>query len=384
MAITWPNFFIGEADEIVRLLDNGFDRVHIRKPGSGIVETAFLLEGIPKSYRLRLSLHDHFDLAQAYGLGGIHLNSRNPIPPVGWEGLVSKSLHSIDEIEPSAHFDYDFLSPIFPSISKPGYKTQWNEEELRKNINDKIMALGGVTLDNFGYLQELGFGGAALLGSLWEKPDFKANFALQLISHPSDKFTYSQEAEMALKGGCRWVQVRHKNASYEDLTADIRATVPICRKYGATIIVDDHAELVRPFGLDGVHLGKNDMPIAEARKLVGPKKIIGATANCFADIEHAHRQGADYIGLGPFRFTSTKSNLSPVLGIEGYRSIIAQCRDAGINLPIVAIGGIVDSDIPAILDTGADGIAISSSILNAENPTQKTQSIINTIHKCQN
>ena len=129
-------------------------------------------------------------------------------------------------------------------------------------------------------------------------------------------------------------------------------------------------------GADGVHLGKNDMPVDEARKMLGRNRIIGGTANTFEDVERLSRQGADYIGCGPFRFTTTKKNLSPVLGLEGYRSITAQMKAHDILLPIVAIGGILHQDIPAIMQTGVTGIAVSGAVLNAENPVEEMRLFI--------
>ena len=130
-------------------------------------------------------------------------------------------------------------------------------------------------------------------------------------------------------------------------------------------------ELVERTGADGVHLGKNDMPVNEASKILGADKIIGGTANTFEDIERLARQGANYIGCGPFRFTTTKKNLSPVLVLEGYRTIVAQMKAAHINLPIVAIGGILETDFKDIMATGVTGIAVSGGILNADNPTEE-------------
>lgn len=385
IAITVPYFFRGEGKEIARLLlEEGFDRVHLRKPASDSKEMAALIESIPQECHSRISLHDHFDLAKDFSIGGLHLNSRNLNAPAGWNGLVSRSFHSLDEIEARTDYDYAFLSPIYPSISKPGYYAEWDEALMRSRVNKRIMALGGVTEDKFGHLQELGFGGAAMLGGAWKKPDFRNSFRLQLITHPSPRYSYGQEAEMALMGGCRWVQVRHKGADSEELKSDIAQALAPCRNCGAIIIVDDHVELACEMGADGVHLGKNDMPVDVARRIMGPCRIIGATANNFEDIRLAYEKGADYIGLGPFRFTSTKTNLSPVLGLEGYRRIVAQCRQAGIGLPIVAIGGIVEADIPEIMSTGVDGVAISSTILNADDPIETTRTIINTIDKCQN
>ena len=201
----------------------------------------------------------------------------------------------------------------------------------------------------------------------------------QYISHYTPSIGYTEGIRMALEGGCKWVQLRIKDALEEEVLAYAREALPLCRQYGARFILDDHVELVERAGADGVHLGKNDMPVDEARKILGPDKIIGGTANTIDDIIRLHRQGADYIGCGPFRFTTTKKKLSPVLGLEGYRDIVLKMRENGIDLPIVAIGGITVDDIPAIMGTGVTGIALSGAILNAEDPKSMTESILETL-----
>lgn len=151
---------------------------------------------------------------------------------------------------------------------------------------------------------------------------------------------------------------------------------PLCREHEAVFLLDDRVGLAKELKADGVHLGRNDMPVDEARRILGEEFIIGGTANTFEDIERLWRLGADYIGCGPFRFTSTKKNLSPVLGLDGYRSIIGSMRAAGIELPVVAIGGITVDDIPAVMATGVDGIALSGAILNAGDPVRETARIM--------
>lgn len=196
---------------------------------------------------------------------------------------------------------------------------------------------------------------------------------IQFITHSNNRYGYVDGARLALEGGCRWVQLRMKEATeaeFMDAAAEIGR---LCKEHGATFVLDDHVEWVEKTGADGVHLGKNDMPIDEARKILGNDKIIGGTANTFDDVERLYRQGANYIGCGPFRFTTTKKNLSPVLGLEGYQHIVDQMKSHGINLPIVAIGGILESDIKSILATGVSGIAVSGGILNAENPAEEMQ-----------
>lgn len=191
---------------------------------------------------------------------------------------------------------------------------------------------------------------------------------IQFISHSNGNIGYIEGIKLALEGGCKWIQLRMKEASEEDIIATGIKVRQLCDDYGATLILDDQVQLVDRIGADGVHLGKNDMPVASAREILGENKIIGGTANSFDDIEAHWKAGADYIGCGPFRFTTTKAKLAPILGLEGYRNIIRKMREAGIQLPVVAIGGITAEDIPAILETGVNGIAVSGTILRAADP----------------
>lgn len=202
---------------------------------------------------------------------------------------------------------------------------------------------------------------------------------LQYISHFTPQISYAEGIRMALEGGCRWIQLRMKDAPAEEIIACAEEVIPLCRRHGAKFLLDDHVELVRQLDADGVHLGKNDMPVDEARKILGPDIIIGGTANTIEDIIRLHKQGADYIGCGPFRFTTTKKNLSPILGLDGYKSIVLKMKELGIDLPIVAIGGITVEDIPAVMETGVSGIALSGAILGAPDPVEMTARIIETI-----
>lgn len=202
---------------------------------------------------------------------------------------------------------------------------------------------------------------------------------LQFITHFTDRYSYYDSARMALEGGCRWIQLRMKDATPEEVRTEAVRVQALCKEYGATFIIDDQVELVKELHADGVHLGKKDMPIAEARQILGKDFIIGGTANTFEDVQMHYQAGVDYIGCGPFRFTTTKKNLSPILGLEGYTSIVSQMKATGINLPIVAIGGITYDDIPAIMQTGVTDIALSGTILRADNPVDETRRILEAI-----
>ena len=190
---------------------------------------------------------------------------------------------------------------------------------------------------------------------------------IQFITHTNDRYDYLDGVRMALEGGCRWIQLRMKDASEEEVLKTAESTRKLCRQYDAVFLLDDYVELVESSGADGVHLGKNDMPIDEARRLLGKNKIIGGTANTFEDVQRIYSAGADYIGCGPFRFTTTKKMLSPILGLDGYRRIIEQMNAYGINIPVIAIGGILLQDVSNIMQTGVSGVAVSGAILNANN-----------------
>ena len=191
---------------------------------------------------------------------------------------------------------------------------------------------------------------------------------IQFITNHNDRYSLTEQTELVLQAGCRWVQLRMKGATDYELRTTGRALRGLCDRYGATFLLDDAVHLVDEVGADGVHLGKQDMPVDEARRLLGPDRIIGGTANTFEDIERLAQWGADYIGCGPFRFTTTKKNLAPLLGLEGYASILRQMREKGIALPLIAIGGILLEDVPDLMALGVGGIAISSAILQADDP----------------
>lgn len=174
IVITQPDFIDGEGEKIVRLLQR-VDLVHIRKPNASEAEVERLINDIPPEYHSRLVLHDHHQLASKYNLYGVHLNGRNPIPPDNWKGSVSRSCHSLDEVmEWKQKCNYVSLSPIYNSISKVGYMSAFTKEDIfaaKENgiIDEKVMALGGVTFGKLDEVKEMGFGGAMILGDAWKE-----------------------------------------------------------------------------------------------------------------------------------------------------------------------------------------------------------------------
>ncbi len=203
---------------------------------------------------------------------------------------------------------------------------------------------------------------------------------LMFITHPSDRYSIAEEVQMVLEGGCKWIQLRIKDISDEEFRQTALEIIPLCKENEAFLVFDDRVELAMEMGVHGVHLGKNDMNPLQARETMGAEAIIGVTANTADDILRLKGWDVDYVGLGPFRYTTTKKNLSPILGPDGYREVVNKVREADIPLPIVAIGGITLEDIPEIMATGVNGVAVSGSIINAPNPVKYTRQLIETLN----
>ncbi|PTN04341.1 thiamine phosphate synthase [Mangrovibacterium marinum] len=185
---------------------------------------------------------------------------------------------------------------------------------------------------------------------------------LQFITHSTAQSTPAEQARQVLEGGCQWIQLRMKKHCDEEILAEAEKIKALKVSFNFTFIINDNPKLALQCGADGVHLGKQDCSPIEARQLLGDKFIIGGTANTIDDVIRLTEQGVDYIGLGPFRFTATKENLSPVLGLDGYQRILEEMKAQNINLPVVGIGGVEQSDVDSLRKTGLHGLAISSAI----------------------
>ena len=187
---------------------------------------------------------------------------------------------------------------------------------------------------------------------------------LQYISQAPKTGTHLDAIEEVLLAGGKWIQLRIKNLPEAEILPFALAAQALCKRYEAKLIVNDYPHLAKAAGAFGIHLGLQDMPIPQARQIINPGQIIGGTANTFEHILQRVAEGVDYIGLGPFRFTRTKENLSPIVGLEGYQKLMEKVKKAGITTPIIAIGGIEADDIAAILETGVYGIAVSAVLTN--------------------
>lgn len=202
---------------------------------------------------------------------------------------------------------------------------------------------------------------------------------LQYITPSGDEELIMRSSRQFLEGGGRWIQLRMKGSSREDFIHVGLKLREMCSSYGATFIINDSIEVARATKADGLHLGKSDMGTLAARSLLGSHAIIGRTANTIEDIKLLASEAIDYIGLGPFRFTQTKENLSPIIGLEGYQRIMQECKELGITMPIVSVGGIKEGDIRDIMDSGIYGVAVSGVVSHSGDIPTTTSEIINSI-----
>ena len=187
---------------------------------------------------------------------------------------------------------------------------------------------------------------------------------IQYITRDDPAFSHSEQARLMFKNGIKWVQIRMKKASQAELQAEAAKAMEYARMFNGKLIINDSIEITRKVNAHGIHLGLQDTPAHEAREILCDGTIIGGTANTLEDIQLQVSRGVDYVGLAPFRFTNTKEKLSPVIGLEGYKKIMGQLKALNISIPIVAVGGIHDSDIKTILKTGVDGVAISGALFH--------------------
>ena len=185
---------------------------------------------------------------------------------------------------------------------------------------------------------------------------------LHCLTWDASPLTHLAQIEQLLDAGANWIQLRQKKATEREKLQTAIAAAKLCQKYKAVLIINDSPQICLESGANGVHLGLNDCPIPKARELLGKDAIIGGTANTQLQALQRVTENCDYIGLGPWRATKTKENLSEILGEAGIRRVI----DLNLKIPVIAIGGIALQDVGKILSLGVQGIAVSSGIVAAK------------------
>jgi len=201
---------------------------------------------------------------------------------------------------------------------------------------------------------------------------------LHYITQDLPDFSHAELAEFACKSGADWVQLRVKNKSFEEWLKIAEETKSFCKKFGVKLIINDNVQIAKEISADGIHLGKDDMNPKEARKILGKNFIIGGSTNTAGDVRKRIEEGCDYIGVGPFRYTSTKEKINPVLGLEGIKGI---AEEFGKQIPIIAIGGIQLEDIESLMQTGIHGLAVSSAINLQQDKVEMIKQFVSSLQK---
>jgi thiamine-phosphate pyrophosphorylase len=196
---------------------------------------------------------------------------------------------------------------------------------------------------------------------------------LQYISQGNSPEEHYLHIQQVLDAGVKWIQLRIKHSQEETILSVAERVKVLCDNYEATFIVNDFPEIAKKVDASGVHLGLLDPNVYEARLLLGSSKIIGGTANTWEHVVQRINERCNYVGLGPYAFTSTKEKLSPILGISGYTKILSELKDLGVSIPVIAIGGIGLSDVPSLLQTGIHGIAVSGMLTSKDVESQVSQ-----------
>ena len=206
---------------------------------------------------------------------------------------------------------------------------------------------------------------------------------LQFITNTQCQRSVEDQVAAVLRGGCKWIQLRMKEADDHEVRRTVEKIKPLCARHEAFLLLNDRVELCKELELTGVHVGREDMPPSKARLLLGPAAVIGVTANTFADIEAVRSLDIDYIGMGPYADTQTKANLAPILGLEGIAELCRRMEEQEIEIARVAVGGIALADVAPLMKAGVNGVAVSGAIAAAEDPERMTRLFIEELHKFQ-
>ncbi len=374
-------------------LAQGLERYHVRKPTWSRDQLQAWLSAFTPVERARMVTHTHHDLAGPLGVGGIHARDQPARAADGADasrvgGFRSRSCHRVADLaEALPANDAVFISPLFPSYSKPGYGSgapvlrselevflSPSARAARAGRGGLVFGLGGVNEARVAECQRLGLDGVGVLGAVWHASDpLEAFRRLQAVCraaaglHPvlpitqdGLPFSHEEQAEQLCEGGAEWIQLRMKGAAPEAWVATARRVVEVCRRHRARCVVNDSVDVALAAGADGVHLGSQDLDWREARARLGAGRILGGTVNSLEDAARAVSvRVLDYVGVGPWRFTTTKKKLSPVLGPAGVGGVISALD----GLPAWVIGGITRADLPDVCAAGAAGVAVSSALL---------------------
>lgn len=189
---------------------------------------------------------------------------------------------------------------------------------------------------------------------------------LHFITHDLPQLSHVAQTQLACEAGAKWIQYRCLTKTDEELLNEINQVAEICDDWGATLIVTDHVHLKGKADIQGFHIEDMEADFIALRKQLGEEVTIGGSANTLEGLIRLWKEGVDYAGFGPFNLTTTKPNNLALLGIDGYAAACAALQKSGIDLPVLAVGGVTLNDVDALMETGVFGIAVSAAINQAD------------------
>ncbi|MGN7987601.1 thiamine phosphate synthase [Pedobacter sp. 22226] len=184
----------------------------------------------------------------------------------------------------------------------------------------------------------------------------------QYITHDIPHLSHIEQVQLACEAGAKWIQYRCLSKTDEELLQDINAIAEICDDWGTTLIVTNHVHLNGKADIQGFHIEDMNADFTVLRKLVGNDITLGGSANTLENLIRLASEGADYAGFGPYAVTETKPNDYPLLDLEGYQQVIRELKEKGIDLPVLAVGGVKIYNVEALMQTGVYGIAVSGAV----------------------
>ena len=188
--------------------------------------------------------------------------------------------------------------------------------------------------------------------------------------------SHAEQVRLLSRGGATLVQLREKQMSPKEFYEQTKAAVAVAVQCGVRLIINDRVDMVLAVGANGVHLGQDDMPAEAARKLLGAEAVVGYSTHNVEQAIQASKLPIDYLAIGPIFTTTTKTDTAPLLGLDGLRAV----RQAIVNFPLVAIGGITLANAPEVIEAGADSVAVVSALLSdPERITEATETLFHSL-----
>lgn len=362
----------------------GIDAIQIRSKESNLYQFALNLR---KAVSCKLFINERVDIAIAVHADGVHLPenalSCSYVKKIAPSLVVGKSVHSLKEAKLAEQegADYIHFGPIFETGAKKEPQGLPRLTVMAQSLSIPTIAVGGITPMRAANCIDAGAYGIAAISAFLNAEDIEATVLAFKRSSKAPKKSFSgltaivdchqiKLAEAAINGGADCIQLRHKEMFTKENFKAAEEIAKLCQKNEVVFIVNDRIDIALALNANGVHLGEGDLPIAAARKALGPKRLIGATAGSVKAALKAQADGADYIGFGHIFPTTSKVKKGSPLGLNTLAELKKQ-----LQIPLIAIGGIDEKNVNSVLKCGVDGIAIISAIASAKDPQEVTKQI---------